>query len=358
MDNKKFLRMWAGIDPWHENYGDGMEFRGKDLLSWYDISINANSIPCQTDFAIIVTSWTGQLKWLNYTLTQYRLSNAFVILAYDNPFYPWMQPNPAMMTRCMPNLHHYVLANSVVHKHITGDADKRVGWFWDVRYAQGIIKQFSNIKYVYVTNGDCVCERPEGFREVIELMGDAQVMAGQSREGVVHTADVMFKVEAFHKVFDYMHEMFRVPVIGSRSPEGSMYEAIVNTGVRLKHAPEQPLDKDGTIDSYSRYDQESTWKRILGYKNLFAIQETAWNEGTEPLDKKYVDPYGDWIYFAGDERETVCRFWETGDRRYLYQWHDRGEDSDYNRLYMPLDHYGAEPIYGGINDVAFSFHRK
>src|SRR3990167_2469824 len=169
------------------------------------------------------------------------------------------------------------------------------GGFWDVRYAQGILKQFSNIKHVYMTNGDCICERPEGFKELVDILGDADLMAGQSRDGNVHTADVLFKVEAFHKIFDYMHTMFRVPVIGSRSPEGSMWEAIINTGVVLKHPPQQPLDLDGTIDPYSRRDQPSTWKDVLGYKNLYAIQETAWNEGGTPLESKYVDNFMDWI---------------------------------------------------------------
>lgn len=345
MNENKLLRMAAGIEPWIENFGQGMEARGKDGMSWYDLSINLNSYPCQTDLAIIVTAWAGQLKWLRSVLAEYRLSGAFVVLAYDNPFYPWDGRNPVEFSRVMLNEWHYLLAHAVVHKHITYDASKRNGWFWDVRYAQGIIKQFPNVKYVYVTNGDCICEKPDGFKNLIDLLGDDEVMSGQSREGLVHTADVIFKVEAFNKIFDYMYKMFRVPVIGSRSPEGSLWEAIVNCGVKLKHAPAQPLDLDGTIDCYSRRDQPSTWKDVLGYKNLFSIQETAWNEGGMPVDRKYVDDFMDWIYFAGDERETICKYWETKDRRYLYKWWDCGEDSWYNRIYYPLEHYGKEPIY-------------
>lgn len=345
MNEQKLMRMAAGIENWKENFGQGMEHRGADGQSWYDLSINLNSYPHQTDFAIIVTAWFGQLKWLTSVLQKYRESGAFVILAYDNPFYPWSDQNPNEVFRTMPHMKHYLLAHSVVHKHVTYDADKRNGWFYDVRYAQGILKQFPNIKHVYLTNGDCICEKPEGFKDLIKILGDDDLIAGQSRDGLVHTADVLFKVEAFHKIFDYMHEIFRVPVIGSRSPEGSMWEGIVATGAKVLHAPAQPLDTDGTIDCYSRRDQPSTFKDVLGYKNLFAIQETAWNEGTEPLDKKYIDGFMNWIYFSGEERETICRYWETNDRRHLMRWWDCGEDSDYNRLYYPLEHYGSEPIY-------------
>ncbi len=322
MHKDKLNRMMAGIEPWKENFGQGMERRGADGLSWYDMSINCNSVPHEATMAIIVTSWMGQLKWLKSVLTQYRLvPGAFVVLAFDNPFYPWAPKNPVDMQRHMPNCEHYLLAHSVVHKHITYDSDKRNGWYWDVRYAQGILKQFSNIKHVYVTNGDCICERPEGFKEIIELMGDGELMAGQSNVDLIHTADMMFTADAFHRIFDRMSEIMRVPIIGSRSPEGNILNIVQELGIKVTHAPLQGLDPgDTTIDWYSRFNQDSTWKRVLGFRNLFAEYETYGNMGMEPLPGRYVDGYLDWIYFGGEERETICKFWETGDRRYLYMW--------------------------------------
>lgn len=353
MNEKLFHRKWAGIDSWKQDYGQGMEHRGPDGMSWYDLSVNVNSIPCQTDTAIIVTSWAGQLKWLSATLKSYRETGAFVILAYDNPFYPWMDLNPSNMVRTMPNQKHYILANSIVHKHITADADKRNGWFWDVRYAQGILKNLPNIKYVYVTNGDCMLEKPEGFKDLIELLGDAEFMAGQETGGnVFHTADMLFKAEAFHKVFDWMAGKFRVPVIGSLSPEGTLADAVRKLGVRFKSLPQQPLDKDGTVDMYCRYGQDSTIKQLIGFRNLFAEYEVAGNEGRDMMFlKPFVDNFNDWLYWSGEEKETVCRYWETGDRRYLFQFWSRWEESDYNRTYYRLEDYGPEPIYDTAKNI-------
>lgn len=345
MDDKKLLRKISGIDPWLEDFGSGMENRGADKMSWYDLSINCNSLPCRPKLAIIVTAWAGQLKWLKAVLEQYRLSGAFVLLAYDNPFYAWAQRDPGQMMRVMPNPNHYILASAVVHKHITYDSDKRNGWFWNVRYAQGVLRSFPNFDYVFCTNGDCLVENPAGFQDIIDLLGDADLMAGQSNDSVIHTADMIFKMDAFNSIVNYMYELMRVPVIGSRSPEQMLLEAVKVLGIKVKHAPLQPLDTDGTLDCYARYGQPSTWRDVLGFRNLFAEMETAWNNGTTPLPRSMVDSYGDWIYFGGDERETICRYWETGDRRYLLQWWDRGEDSDYNRLYYPLEFYGKEPIY-------------
>lgn len=336
----------VGILPWKENFGQGMETRGKDGVSWYDLSILYNSLPYETDIAIVVTSHKGHLRWLKATLTNYRLTGAFVILAYDNPFYAWAEKTEEHILKSMPNVYHYLLANAVAMKHITYDCDKRNGYFWDVRYAQGIIRNFKNIKYVFVVNGDCIFDKPEGILDVINLLRDTDLMSGQSTENLIHTASVIYKVDAFNAIFDYMAEVMRVPIIGSHSPEVMLREAIVELKLKVKHTEKQPLDpKDKTVDMYACYNQDSTWKDLLGFRNLFAEYEVAGNNGFEPIDRKYVDDYKNWIYWNGEERETICKYWETNDRRYLYMFWDRWEESDYNRLYYSLEHYGKEPIY-------------
>ena len=345
-DQERLERKWASLEPWAESFGNGMERRGKDGVSWYDLSL-LNSLPCEKEAAIIVTAWSGQMKWLKHTLKSYRETGAYVILAFDQHFFPWCEDNEQEFLKTMPRPRHYQLANAVVFKHMTADASKRNGWFWSVRYSQGILKQFPNIKKVYITNGDCIFEKPEGFAELLKLLDDCDLISGQTTpNGNIHTANVLFKREAFDRTFDYIAELMRVSVIGSRSPEGNLKEAVARLGLKLGIAPKQPLDKDGTVDSYARYGQESTWKELAGFRNLFAEYETLGNEGCDVLWlKPYVDDWQDFIYWSGEERETVCQYWKTQDKRYLWQWWDRWEDSDYNRIFYPLDFYGKEPIY-------------
>lgn len=345
-DQEKVERKWAGLEPWAENFDSGMERRGVDGYSWYDLSL-LNALPAEKDVAIIVTAWSGQLKWLESTLRAYRETGAFVILAYDQHFFPWARPTEVDTLRSMPNHRHYQLASAVVYKHLTGDAAKRNGWFWSVRYAQGILKSFPNIKKVYVTNGDCLFQKPEGFPELLKLVDGHDLISGQARPGgKIHTANVLFQRAAFDAVFDYIYELMRVPVIASRSPEGNLLEAVTRLKLDCAIPEIVPLDTDGTVDDYCRYGQDSTWKQIVGFRNIFAEYEQAANDGLE-LDwlKPYSDPFMDWIYWSGEERAFICKYWETGDRRYLYQFWDAGEPSDYDRLYYKLEHYGKEPIY-------------
>lgn len=347
MNEKRLSLMLAGLELWKENFGQGMEYRGSDGMSWYDLSINANSLPCEADTAIIVTAWRGHLRWLKSTLTSYRLSGAFVILSYDSPFLPWVPLREVEILNFMPNAQHYLLANASVMKHITYDSNKRNGTFWNTRYAQGVINLFPNIKYVYATNGDCIWEKPDGLRDLIELLGEGDLMSGQSTENLIHTADVLYKVEAFKKIYDYISELMKIPVIGSRNPEVNLREAVAELKLKVIHAPKQPIyPQDGSVDMYCCYNQDSTFKELVGFRNLFAEYETAGEEGLEMMFlKSYVDNYMDWTYWGGEERISICKYWETGDRRYLYHFWSIWEDSWYNRLYCLLDFYGKESIY-------------
>jgi hypothetical protein len=317
--------------------------------SWPDIYFNQNDKPFQTDTAIIVTSWSGQLGWLKATLSAYRRTGFYVILAYDNPFYVWQNiDDPEHSLRLMPRPIHHLLAHSVVIKHKTYDADKRTGWFWNTKYAQAIVNGFPNIKYVYATNGDCVCEKPEGFEELKRILGDGDFMSGQSEPGrTIHTACVLYKIEAFNKIMDYMSSRNQFTIIGAQSPECMLRDAVNVLKLKETFAPVQPILPDGSTDYYCTRGLPSTWRDVIGFRNLYAEQEYRENNRLDPLPGKYFDPWMDWCYFRDDWRGTICRYYQTGDKRYLMMWWDRGSDTDTERRYYELDHYGKEPIIDG-----------
>lgn len=330
------------------SFGSGAENRALSEYTWNDWAFNLNSAPFEADTAIIVTSYHGQLGWLKATLTSYRKSGAFVILAYDNPTYIWGNVNePDYNVRFFPHPQHYLLANAVVVKHKTYDADKRIGWFWDVWYAQGIIKNMPKVKYVYVTNGDCLIERPEGIKELPSILGDGDFMSGQSTPGgTIHTADMFLKVDVFNKILDYMSERNRFHVNGAESPEGLLRDAVDELGLKEIFV-EQPINpKDNSVDYYGTLNADSTWKKVLGFRNLYHEFEYYENNGLEvpELFKNSMDSYRDWMYFREDWRNTICRYFETKDRRYLQMFWDRGKDTDTERKYLPLEAYGTEPI--------------
>lgn len=329
--------------------GNSSEIRYGNEPNWYDLCFNLESFPFYTDTAIIVTSWNGQLRWLKKTLQSYRLTGKYVILSYDNPFYAFEEhcKSEHYHLQNMPRPIHYLMAHSVVVKHKTIDNNKRTGWFWDAYYAKGLVNLFPNIKYVYITNGDCIIEKPEGMNDLIALLGDADFMSGQSEAGrTIHSADMIFKKEAFNRLLDYMAERHKVPVWGSVSVECLINDAMKKLQFNIKHAPKQPIDpRDGSVDYYCKAGGDSTFRDIIGFRNLYAEQEYRENNALEPLSKEYFDNFMNWVYMPDSLKGTICKYYDTGDRRYLYKFWDEGEDSWYNRIFYPIEHYGAEPIY-------------
>jgi hypothetical protein len=349
---KELNELMSGIaDPkliggWSSFGNSSTNKQRNNEFTWNDVEFNLNSFPNEVDTAIIVTSWCGHLPWLKPSLISHRKTGYYVILAYDNSSYIWDNiEDPDYDIRMFPRPVHFHLAHSFIMKHKTYDADKRTGWFWNVKYANSIIKGFPNIKYVYCTNGDCIIEKPEGFTELKTILGDGDFMSGQSSpNGTIHTADIFFRRETFDKIINYMENRMRYPIWASQSPEALLRDAVDELKLKETFA-KQPLLPYGSIDYYCTQNLESTWKKVLGFRNLYAEMEYRENNGLEPLPKEYFDDYRNWFYMREGWKETICKYYDTKDRRYLMQYWDRGKDSSEDRKFLPLEHYGVSPIY-------------
>ena len=321
-----------------------------------DLSLNYNNIPHKSNAVIVCTSHRGHLTFLRNVLQQLRKTGKFLICSYDPPATAYYTDH--YYSHNIPDLETSLAAHMWVHKHITYEEPKRNGWFWDVRYAQGIIKNFENFEYIFTVNGDCIWEKPEGVDELIALMGDNDLMAVTSDAGTIHTCAVLFRREAFMIIMDYMAEYHKTAIIGSYSPERLLLQAVRQLGFKEFRVPNQPVDpQDDSVDHYTRYRQPHTWNDIVGYRNLGAEWLTALIERFEPPEKKYINFKFFETIFA-DCSEHVLNYYKTGDRRYLYMAGDRNEDSWYDRVYYPLERYGREPIMGSDpeSDELFNFN--
>lgn len=305
--------------------------------NWIDLSLNYNSLPCEKEVAIIVTSWHGHLPWLKATLTKYRETGAFVVCSYDNPFKCW-NINSHEAKDLLPASDIFILPHSWVFKHTTYDNEKRVGWFWDVVYAAGVLSQFPNIKHIFTVNGDCVWEKPEGMMELIEVLGDGDLMSVSRERNTIHTCAVVYKAEVFFRIIQYFQRYY-APVLSFHSPEILLDEAVRALELKEVTAPEQPMEPNlNSVDHYSRYNQNSTWKKIVGYRNLSAEYLTAAIERKKPIEKKFFDMRYE-RYFGSGGQLPLQKYYETGDERYILQLWDQSEDSWWDRLYYPLEHY-------------------
>ena len=293
-----------------------------------------NSIPFDSETAIIVTSWNGHLMYLKPTLINYMKSKAYVICSYDsNGQYP---PTDVM------NIPH-----SFVFKHTTFGAEKRNGWLWDIIYGAGVINSFNNIKYVFCVNSDCIWDKPDGLKDVIDLLGNADLMAS-SCNGTIHTCSMIFKVDAFRSFVHSVKDKLKNMVPESFSPEGVIKDWVLKNGMIVKAPPVQAKYPEGhryggQVDHYSSYHQDSTWKRLLGFRNIGGELRHCSLEHLEPPPKKYFDIRQEKYYTSHEH--VMLKYFESDDRRWLYKFWAEGEDSFWNRRYYPLEYYGDVPLY-------------
>ena len=295
-----------------------------------------NSVPFNTETAIIVTSWNGHLMFLRQTLINYMKSKAYVVCSYDsNGQYP---PTDVMS-----------IPHSFVFKHKTYGAEKRNGWLWDIIYGAGVINSLDNIKYVFCVNSDCIWDKPDGLKDIIDLLGDADLMAS-SINSTIHTCSMIFKVDVFKSFTDAILKKLKNIVPESFSPEAVIRDWVLENNIKKQIPPIQALypkghTYEGQVDHYSSYHQDSTWKRLLGFRNLGGEHKWSCLEHLEPVPSKYFDFRNIGIFLSQHEKTTLYNYYTTNDRRWLYMYWDQGEDSWYNRKYFELDYYGKQPIY-------------
>ena len=291
----------------------------------------------ETNIAIIVTSYEGHLPFLKYVLTKYRETNAYTICSYD---------------RHGENIPNDILdiPHSWVFKHPTFGAEKRNGWLWDIVYAAGILLQFNNIEYIFTTNGDTVWDKPQNLNQIVELMGDADLMSSSSN-GTIHTCNKIWKRKAFYEFVSWIRTNLTSNRPESYSPEVLLRDFMSISKFTHKTAPKQPLFPvnhfyEGKVDHYSSYHQNCTWKEILGYRNLGGEHKAGCQEHLEPVPAKYFDLRDGGKFLNKHERDTLYFYYMMSeDRRYLYKYWAEGEDSYWNRRYYDIEYYGTEPLY-------------
>jgi hypothetical protein len=292
-----------------------------------------NDFPLRTDKAIVVTSWDGHRLFLKKTLEMYMETGAYVICSYDCK---GEYPRSDIMK----------IPHVWVFKHKTYGAGKRVGWLWDTVYAAGVLLKFNEIKVVFTANGDCIWENPKGINEIIKLLGDdCDMMASSMAPSLTHTCSVMFKAYVYQRFADYITETLKNNIPESYSPEVVLRDFIKYNDIKNRPPPIQPMFPPNLrykgIDHYCSYNQDSTWKRVLGFRNLGAEHKQSPLEHLEPIPKKYIDFQHD--YFTQHE-QLLHKYYETDDRRWLYKYYAEGEDSYWNRRYYSIEYYGNQPL--------------
>ncbi len=289
-----------------------------------------------TDTVIIVPTYDGHLMFLKNVLQKYKETGKYVICAYDRH-----SETPPSDILDIPD--------AWVWKHKTYGAEKRNGWLWDIIYASGIVNEFQNIKYIITGNGDCIWDKPEGVNDLIDLKGNYDIMSASSDANLIHTCNVVWGRGCFISFVEEIKQALNNNIPESYSPEVLLRDFMRETNFLSIPVKKQPMYPEkhfytGRVDHYSSYHQDSTFKEIVGYRNLGGEHKAACLEHLEPVPREYFDLRQSGKYLNQHERNTLLMYYTNNDRRWLYKYWAEGEDSYWNRRYYPIEYYGEEAL--------------
>jgi len=65
---------------------------------------------------------------------------------------------------------------------------------------------------------------------------------------------------------------------------------------------------------------KGTFRKILGIRHLHAEHKVRRTLRMEPVEEKYFEHGPDNLFINGHERNTLLKYWKTGDKQYLKAW--------------------------------------
>jgi len=256
------------------------------------------------DIAIIIPTYCGQKPWLRACLESVKKLGYFVLLAYDNHFWSKQTvghifPSPKVM----------MMADAMSMKHQTHITNLGISYLWDMLYGLRLLRGFG-FPYVFSINGDCIMEKPENFPQIIEMMGDADIICCEytPEHRSCGTFAMLAKMDMFCGYFDqFVQEQF----VHKGSLEKMLYAYIEENNYKI--APVK-----NSAHKYKMPDHNADWSRIVGLRHLHAEHVVRREDRLLPVEQEYFD-FGKQFENIKED-SPLHKYYKTGDIQHLEQW--------------------------------------
>jgi hypothetical protein len=256
------------------------------------------------DVAVIVPTVWNHKPWLKACLTSLNKLDLYILLAYDNHFH-----QKQSVFQMFPSHKVMSLADSVGLKHRTHFNSVGISHMWNMWYNLKLLKGFG-FPYVLSVAGDCILETPEGFPQLMEALGDNDIICNMwdDRRKYAGTLGVLSKTEVY---LDYFEHFVRNQYDRSGSTEGRLYNFLTSGGYKV--APVH-----NSAHNFKMPDHNATWNKTIGYRHLHAEQMIRQESRYLPVEKKYIE-FGD---YAENIKKggPLHRYYKTGQLEHLEDW--------------------------------------
>ena len=256
------------------------------------------------DICIVVPTHFYHSVWLRACLESCKKTGYFIILAYDNPLY---QENQKVSDR-FPSTKTLMMADYISIKHKSWGSGVGIPHSWNMWYALHAAKSFG-FKYVFNLNGDCIMEKADNFDELIQILGDKDIISCEyHKDRYLGTMAYLGKIDPLIEMWDMnLKNLYRYN-IGNAEARMGQFAAKLNLKIVDVENPEDHHFKPPGV--------KGTFRKVLGIRHLHAEHKVRRWDKLEPVDEKYCDKQ----YLNGHERNTLLKYWQTGNKKFLKEW--------------------------------------
>jgi len=335
-EKKVFVRNWDGngeFDPcslynwrlgWLEtrvaqHHKSGTIFPDDQYQRWWDEEekvYQSNKLSMQKvekmngKVGIIVPACSNHLKFLKACLESCSATGYYILVAYDNPFF---DKNHKTELR-MPSAETFMLADTFLMKHKTWGGGVGIPHAWNMFYGLKLLHSLG-FEYLFNLNGDCILEKPENFPKLIEMLGDADIIACEyiPEKKYCGTMAWLCKMEMALSVWTlYIEKLYHFNIGNAERRMGEWLFENKAKVVPVVNPTEAHFKPPGS--------QDATFRTLLGLRHLHAEHKVRKTLKMEPIERKYFDFGPNNIFMSGYDQQTLMKYWETGDRKFLEQW--------------------------------------
>ena len=258
------------------------------------------------EIGIIVPTHKYHAIWLETSLKQCYSTGYWTLLAYDSPYYQLNQKHEQVL----PSVQAMMYIDQMVMKPKTWGSGVGVPHSWSMWMGMKMLKSLG-FPYVFNVNGDIVLEKPEGINTLLDMLkeDDSDIIACEYHEGrYLGTMVWLAKTDVALAMWEMnMEKLYQINFGNSEARFGKFAKQLGLKVIPVKN-PSDHHFKDWTYDS--------TFRNILGLRHLHAEHKDRRLRRDEPVEEKYFDKH----FLKTHEINSISKYWETGDKKFLEAW--------------------------------------
>lgn len=255
---------------------------------------------------ILLTSHPNNRAYLKASVETHKKLGLWLTVAYDNHFEP-ERPN-VTSNDILPARDVFDMIDCFVMSHNQSWGGVLYPYFWLLKFGLSAMADF---EYVWCANGDCILEKPEGFPQLIDMLGDSDIMGvgweGSEERPIFNTTAFLAKTKAARAIMKHFQdhftpfEMFEKYTQEFGNCEGRFGRAIKDLGLKEVRVEKNPFNTQLHVKGGTFYD-------VVGFRHIHAEHSYAYQHREIPPEVKWFDER-----FIGDEFKRIKAYWETKD---------------------------------------------